>query len=377
MKQSQINSISNRPFHSKYRPTNFDNIVGQKHIIHHFKNAIEKKQVSFAYLFVGKHGVGKTTLSRIIAKTLNCTNSYKNNICNPCNICSSCISISLGKSFDVHEINAALNTGIDSIRDIIERIQFSPFNSSYKVCIIDEVHMLSLSAFNALLKILEEPPKNVVFILATTDIKKIPSTIVSRCNKLSFLSLNKKDIAIAISKIVWLENGNITNMALSHIVNCSEGSFRDAINMVNILMIQNKNINQKVVSFLLTDIPYSISKLFLRYLMSENIYGLIRLVYYLYNKQWLDSKLINQIQRILQYEILSNSQSSIKGKYIVSLWQLLLKYDSHDFSSNSLSTFIFDLFVLFINCSSSNKLSVLNNRKRIPSSIRMNIIYIY
>ena len=132
-----------------------------------------------------------------------------------------------------------------------------------------------------------------------------------------------------------------------------------------------------MVSFLFTDIPYSISKLFLRYLMLENIYSVIRLVYYLHNKQWLDNKLINQIQRTLQDEILSNSQTSIRGKYLLSLWQLLLKYDSYDFSSNSLSNFIFDLFVLFISFSSSNKLSVLNNRKTIPSSVRMNIIYIY
>ena len=375
MKQNQKKTRTTRPFHSKYRPTNFDTIIGQEHIISHFKNAIEKQQVSFAYLFVGKHGVGKTTLSRVIAKTLNCTGLYKN--FNPCNVCSSCTGISLGQSFDVHEINASLNTGIDSIREIIERIQLSPFNSFYKVCIIDEVHMLSLSACNALLKILEEPPKNVVFILATTDIKKIPNTIVSRCHKLSFSSLSKKELAMAISNIVWLENGNITNMALSHIINCSEGSFRDAINMVNILMIQSTNINQKMVSFLFTDIPYSISKLFLRYLMLENIYSVIRLVYYLHNKQWLDNKLINQIQSTLQDEILSNSQTSIRGKYLLSLWQLLLKYDSYDFSSNSLSNFIFDLFVLFISFSSSNKLSVLNNRKTIPSFVRMNIIYIY
>ena len=165
-----LSSDTNRPFHSKYRPNYFHDIVGQEHIVSYFKNAILTRRISFAYLFIGKHGVGKTTMSRIIAKALNCRQYHNISSYDPCDKCVNCINITLGKSFDVHEINAALNTGIDSMRDLIEKIQFSSVNSSYKICIIDEAHMLSLNAFNALLKVLEAPPKNVVFILATTSL---------------------------------------------------------------------------------------------------------------------------------------------------------------------------------------------------------------
>ena len=253
MKQNPItfSRDTKRPFHSKYRPTHFDEIVGQEHIISYFKNVILNERISFAYLFIGKHGVGKTTMSRIIAKALNCSQPYNGGACNKC---VNCINISLGKSFDVHEINAALNTGVENIRHIIEKIQLSSVHSPYKICIIDEVHMLSLNAFNALLKVLEEPPKNVVFILATTEIKKIPNTIISRCHKLFFLPVDKMSLASSISKIVWIEKGNITNKALLHILNCSEGSLRDAINLVDMLMINDSSITESNCSFLSTHI---------------------------------------------------------------------------------------------------------------------------
>lgn len=154
-----LSSDTNRPFHSKYRPICFDDIIGQEHIVSYFKNAILNRRISFSYLFIGKHGVGKTTISRIIAKALNCRQYYNISNYDACDKCVNCINITLGKSFDIHEINAALNTGIDSIRDLIEKIQFSSVSSSYKICIIDEAHMLSVNAFNALLKVLEAPPK--------------------------------------------------------------------------------------------------------------------------------------------------------------------------------------------------------------------------
>ena len=139
MRQNQRKT--KKPFHSKYRPNTFGSVTGQEHIVSYFKNAITKQSITFAYLFIGKHGVGKTTLSRLVAKALNCPKFSREYSYEPCNNCTSCISISIGSCFDVYEINAAMNTGIDSMRDMIEKIQLSPVNSLYKVCIIDEVHI--------------------------------------------------------------------------------------------------------------------------------------------------------------------------------------------------------------------------------------------
>lgn len=324
----------NLPFHSKYRPKNFNGVIGQDHIISYFKKSILNQRLSFAYLFFGKHGVGKTTLSRIIAKSLNCHNLIKEKTYEPCNQCLSCINISRGQSFDIHEINAALNTGIDSIRDLIEKTQFSSVTNKYKVCIIDEVHMLSANAFNALLKVLEEPPKNVLFILATTDIKRIPSTIISRCHKLCFLPLSKKDLALAIANIVWLEQGKITNKGLLHVLNSSKGSFRDALNMVDMLMIEKKIITQNSFSSLFAEIPYSVSQLFVKYLVSRNISKLLLIYFYIQNKEWLVVSLVKQVLIILEEHLIINDISVLNDEYLISLWQIFLEYDSSTFSSD-------------------------------------------
>lgn len=378
VKQSKFSFHSNKPFHSKYRPINFQNIIGQDHVVSYFKQTILSDCIGFAYLFLGKHGVGKTTVSRIIAKALNCHNVFLKDDCEPCNQCTSCIAINNGKSFDVHEFNAALNTGIDNIRDIIEKIQFAPVNGKYKICIIDEVHMLSPNAFNALLKILEEPPKNVIFILATTDIKKIPNTIVSRCYRLSFLSLSKKDLAMAITNIVWLEKGNISNKALINVLNFSKGSFRDALNVVNMLMIQNKYINQNSFSFLFTEVPYSISELFLHYLVSKDIEKLLIIYIYIEDKEWLLNSLINQLQKLLQDQIIHGSQLSFDSTYYFSLWQLLSKYKSYDFSQDLLSSFIMDIFhLILLNKNNFPQINVADSKKIIPSDMKVNNISIY
>jgi len=363
-----------RPFHSKYRPTHFDEIAGQEHIVSYFKNVILNKRISFAYLFIGQHGVGKTTMSRIIAKVLNC--SQPSNV-DACNKCVNCINISLGKSFDVHEVNAALNTGVDNIRHIIEKIQLSSVHSLYKICIIDEVHMLSLNAFNALLKVLEEPPKNVVFILATTDIKKIPNTITSRCHKLFFLSVDKINLASSISKIVWIEKGNVTNKALLHILNSSEGSFRDALNLVDMLMINDRNITESNCAFLSTHIPYSVSNLFFIYLVSGDIISILQMSDYIQNKKWLESTLLTQIQKMLENDIVNCSPLSLKSEHLISLCQLLSKYQSHNsFTTNIFSSFLFELISVILKFSVSKKSNSSLNKKKVPNFIKIDNIYI-
>lgn len=376
MKQNPItfSRDTKRPFHSKYRPTHFDEIVGQEHIISYFKNVILNERISFAYLFIGKHGVGKTTISRIIAKVLNCSQPYNGDACNRC---VNCINISLGKSFDVHEINAALNTGVDNIRHIIEKIQLSSVHSPYKICIIDEVHMLSLNAFNALLKVLEEPPKNVVFILATTEIKKIPNTIISRCHKLFFLPVDRMSLASSISKIVWIEKGNITNKALLHILNSSKGSLRDAINLIDMLMINDHSITESNCSFLSTQIPYSVSNLFFTHLVSGNIFSTLQISLYIQNKKWLEDSLLTQIQKMLENEIVNSSSSSLKSEHLISLWQLLSKYHSYNSCSTSIfSSFLFELTNVFSKFSTSKNSNASLNKKKVPGFIKIDNIYI-
>lgn len=374
MKQNQI---INKPFHSKYRPYNLNTLLGQDHVISYFKVALTNKRLSFAYLFVGKHGVGKTTMSRVIAKSLNCSSNNRLPSYEPCNQCVNCISINKGKAFDLYEINAAMNTGIDNIRELIEKIQLSPVNNLFKVCILDEVHMLSSNAFNALLKILEAPPKNVIFMLITTDVKKVPNTIISRCHKLFFLPITKKELAISLTNIIFFEKGNITNNAIQHIINTSQGSFRDAINIVDMLMTKNKNITQTYCSFLLTEIPYSLSHLFLKYLISKDIRKILQIYNYFEEKIWLTSSLIKQMKMILQDVINNKNNLFLTDSYLVHLWQLLITYDISFSSEEILSFFISDLILLFSKTDSLPPSDMYLRKKKVPTILKMSAVYIY
>ena len=166
-----------------YRPQNFDELAGQGHIVKTLKNAIKQNKIAHAYLFCGPRGTGKTTIAKILAKAINCTSQGENI---PCNECENCKAINEGTHQDIIEIDAASNNGVDEVRDLIEKVNIAPINGKYKVYIIDEVHMMSTGAFNALLKTLEEPPTHVVFILATTEPQKILPTIISRCQRFDF-----------------------------------------------------------------------------------------------------------------------------------------------------------------------------------------------
>ena len=176
----------------KYRPTNFIELIGQNHIKQTIQNALKLAKFSHAYMFTGPRGTGKTTIAKLIATSLNCENL--NNEGEPCNECSQCKAIRGNSHADVLEIDAASNNGVEQIREIREQVAYAPGTGKYKVYIIDEVHMLSTGAFNALLKTLEEPPKHVIFILATTDVHKIPATIISRCQRFDFRRIGPRDI---------------------------------------------------------------------------------------------------------------------------------------------------------------------------------------
>ena len=214
----------------KYRPSSFDELIGQDLVAETIMNSIKSKKVPNAYLFTGIRGVGKTTIARIVAKSLNCLNGIEN-ICK--DKCQNCVSITNSNHIDVLEMDAASKTGVDDVRDLIEFSRYGPTSSNYKIFIIDEVHMLSKQAFNALLKTLEEPPEYLKFIFATTEIKKIPVTVVSRCQRFDLSRIKSSELFKFLKKIKEIENGKVSDEALKLIVKLSEGSVRDALSLLD------------------------------------------------------------------------------------------------------------------------------------------------
>ena len=222
------------PLYRKYRPQRLEEVVGQEHIKKALKNAIELNKISHAYLFTGPRGTGKTSTARIFAKSLNCKEGPT---INPCGVCENCIDITNSTPMDVIEIDAASNRKVEDAQNILEKVMYAPVNSRYKIYIIDEVHMLSTTAFNALLKTLEEPPKNVIFILATTEVHKVLDTIKSRCQRFDFKRITTDDIVKHLRYISDKEKINITDDALFTIAKNSAGGMRDSIALLDQLSV--------------------------------------------------------------------------------------------------------------------------------------------
>ncbi len=246
----------------KYRPATFSELIGQKHVVQTLKNAVKTGRIGQAYLFAGPRGTGKTSIARIFAKTINCaanleTKSPIGDLVSkrngePCLKCDSCRNILAGRALDIIEIDAASNTGVDNIRELRETVKLPPSSLKYKVYIIDEVHMLSGGAFNALLKTLEEPPANVVFILATTEVHKIPETILSRVQRFDFTRLTIEEIINRLEEIAKLEKVKVDREALEIIASSSEGGMRNAESLLGqIIALEDKHITIKEVEFIL------------------------------------------------------------------------------------------------------------------------------
>lgn len=219
-------------YYQKYRPQTFADVVGQEVIVQTLRNAAESGQLAHAYLFTGSRGVGKTTLARILAKAANCLNLKAGD---PCGKCGVCAAVASGTSLDIIEIDAASHTGVDNVREFIEHAQFRPASMKQKIFIIDEVHMLSKAAFNALLKTLEEPPEHATFILATTDIEKVPATIASRTQRFDFKRINPPQMTKFISEIAKTEKLKLPDGAIEAVVAQAEGSMRDALTRLDMV----------------------------------------------------------------------------------------------------------------------------------------------
>ncbi len=273
--------MSYQALYRKYRPSTLEDVIGQDVVIKILKNAIINNKICHAYMFSGPRGIGKTSIAKILAKTVNCLNLDNGDACGKC---ENCLSISNNSNPDIIEIDAASNNGVDEIREIKSKINLVPNQLKYKVYIIDEVHMLSIGAFNALLKTLEEPPEHVIFILATTDLHKVPVTIISRCQCLEFHRISCDDITKRLKYISDKENINIDDNVLKRIAELSDGGMRDAVGMLDKLnAYSNSNITMDDFEKVNGIVSLSERIEFLDNIMNGNIDHVIEFIDYIYD----------------------------------------------------------------------------------------------
>ena len=269
--------MSYMALYRKFRPTEFCDVKGQDHIVTTLKNQIKAERIGHAYLFCGTRGTGKTTIAKILAKAVNCEKPVDGNPCNECNICK---AINNQNSMNVIEIDAASNNGVDNIREIVEEVQYSPTEGKYKVYIIDEVHMLSTGAFNALLKTLEEPPSYVIFILATTEAHKIPITILSRCQRYDFKRITIDTIASRLSELIEKENIIAEEKAIRYIAKVADGSLRDGLSLLDqcIAFYLGKELTYDRVLEVLGAVDNEVFGMMFRYVINNQVIKVIELL---------------------------------------------------------------------------------------------------
>lgn len=269
--------MSYTALYRKFRPDCFEDVKGQEHIVTTLKNQIKAERIGHAYLFCGTRGTGKTTIAKIFAKAVNCEHPVDGS---PCGECQTCKTIAAGASMNVIEIDAASNNGVDNIREIVEEVSYSPAEGKYKVYIIDEVHMLSIGAFNALLKTLEEPPSYVIFILATTEVHKIPITILSRCQRYDFRRITIDTITGRLRELMEAEQIQVEEKALRYVAKTADGSMRDALSLLDqcIAFHFGQELTYDKVLDVLGAVDTEVFGRLLRFVLERNVTGCIELL---------------------------------------------------------------------------------------------------
>jgi len=300
----------------KWRPQKFSELIGQEHIVRTLTNAIELDRVSHAYLFSGTRGVGKTTSARILAKALNCENPDGSE---PCDACPTCLEIRRGTSLDVQEIDGASNNGVGEVRDLVENIQYAASSCKYKVYIIDEVHMLSKSAFNALLKTLEEPPPSVIFIFATTELNKIPETILSRCQCFDFKPLSHQQIVRQLELIGKHDGIAIDPKSLDEIAKTGAGSMRDAQSLLDqVIAFSGKQVTQGSVESVLGIVGQNALETFVDHLIARDSGALIEQVQEVANAgkdlNFFCRDLLEYIRNLLMAQVARNPETILDSE---------------------------------------------------------------